>query len=142
MLEVLSIVSALAIGFLLVRAFDPVRNMQPRWAAILFAIALGSGIGIGLMSVIFFLLDVLGIATPVSIFGIDIVLIGILAWRSWRIRGDGTRSTSDGAANPFRWTWLLAVAFGIALLMSGSRLVQMAAALPVGDWDAWAIWHL
>jgi hypothetical protein len=26
--------------------------------------------------------------------------------------------------------------------MSGSRLVQMAAALPVGDWDAWAIWNL
>ena len=42
----------------------------------------------------------------------------------------------------FRWTWLLAIAFGIALAAAGARLIQMAMALPVGGWDAWAIWNL
>jgi hypothetical protein len=143
MLEVISIILALLIGFLLVHAFDPVRNMQPRWAALLFDAALGAGIGIGLTSIIFLLLDVNGAASPAAIFGIDIALIGVLFWQWLRTRsGSGARSTSDGAASGFRWTWLLALAFGIALLISWTRLVQKAIALPVGDWDAWALWNL
>jgi hypothetical protein len=74
MLEALSILLALLIGFLLVQALDPVPNMQPRWAAVLFHAALGTGVGMGVTSVIFLLLDVAGAASPAAIFSIDVIL--------------------------------------------------------------------
>jgi len=72
---------------------------------------------------------------------VDVVSVGVLAWQWQRTRASCVESSSDGTRG-FRWTWLLALAFGAALLMSGIRLVQMAAALPVGEWDAWALWNL
>jgi hypothetical protein len=142
MLDAISILLALLIGFLLVQAFDPVRNMQPRWAAILFAAALGTGVGIGLTSIVFLILDVSGFATPAAIFGIDIAIIAVLGWQWFRTRmGDHARSDPYQTPPGFRWTWLLALTFGIALLISWIRLVQMATALPVGAWDAWALWN-
>jgi hypothetical protein len=143
MLEVISILLALLVGFLLVQALDPVRNMQPHWAAIVFDAALGAGIGIGLTSIIFLLLDISGTATPTAIFGIDIALVALLVWHWFRTRpGNHERSSSGGMTPGFRWTWLLALAFGIVLVAAWIRLVQMATALPVGEWDAWALWNL
>jgi len=143
MLALISILLAWLIGFLLIQILNPVRNMQPRWAAAVFVAALGAGIGIGITSTIFLLLDVAGVATPAAIFGIDIILVAALAWQWFRIRSgaseqSGSRDTMPG----FRWTWLLAAAFGIVLAIAWVRLVQMATALPVGDWDAWATWNL
>ena len=143
MLDAISILLALLIGFLLVQVFDPVRNMQPRWAAILFGAALGAGVGMGFTSIVFLVLDLSSIASPAAIFGIDIAFAGVLGWRWFRTRKNGhARSSSDGTTAGFRWTWLLALTFGIAMLISWIRLVQMAAALPVGAWDAWALWNL
>jgi hypothetical protein len=142
MLEIISILLALLIGFLVVQIFDPVRNMRPRWAAALFDAALGTGVGMGLTSILFLLLDVSGVASAAAIFGVDVVLVGVLAWQWQRTRASGVESSSDGTTSRFRWTWLLALAFVASLLMSGIRLVQMAAALPVGEWDAWALWNL
>jgi hypothetical protein len=143
MLALISILLAWLIGFLLIQVFDPVRDMHPRWAAVGFDAALGAGIGIGLTSTIFLLLDVSGIATPAAIFGIDIILVAVLAWRWLRVRsGDLLRSTSDAATPGFRWTWLLVAAFGTVLVITWMRVVQIAIALPVGDWDAWATWNL
>src|SRR5580698_757670 len=141
MLEIISILLALLIGFLVVQILDPVRNMRPRWAATLFDAALGTGVGMGLTSILFLLLDVSGVASPAAIFGVDVALVGVLAWQWQRTRASDVESSSDGTWG-FRWTWLLALAFGAALLLSGIRLVQMAAALPVGEWDAWALWNL
>lgn len=143
MLELLSILLAVVIGFLLVRTLDPARNMQPRWAAVLFDAALGTGIGIGFTSVIFLLLDVSGAAAPAAIFGVDIALIGGLSWLCFRQRARIEALSNSTETSPgFRWTWLLALVFGIVLVIVWVRLVQMATALPVGDWDAWAIWNL
>src|ERR1700677_5080720 len=143
MLEAISMLLASLIGFLLLRALDPVPNMQPRWAAVLFHTALGTGAGMGLASVMFLLLDVTGAASPASIFSLDIILAAGLVWHWFRARsGSGGPETSDVKAQGFRWTWLLALAFGLVLLISFGRLIQMVAALPVGDWDAWAIWNL
>lgn len=144
MLEAISILLALVTGFLLVQAFDPVRNRKPRWAALLFDAALGAGIGIGLSSVIFLFLDIAGIAAPAVIFGIDVVLAGILAWR-WVRTARAVRATvgtDESTVEGFRWTWLLALAFGVTLAFVWVRLVQMSTALPDGGWDAWAIWNL
>jgi len=143
MLQVISILLALLIGFLLVQVFDPSRDMQPRWAAILLNAALGAGIGIGLTSIVFLLLDVAGLASSPAIFSIDIALAVGLAWQCFRLRIFSVeRINSDPAKAGFRWTWLLTIAFGVVLIIACVRLVQMATALPVGNWDAWAIWNL
>lgn len=144
MLDTISIIFAVLLGFLLVQAFDPVRHMQPRWAAALFTVALGAGAGMGLTSVIFLILDVAGAATPLSIFGTDVVLFALAGALWWR---RALASAPDSAVPPpptrgFRWTWLLALAFAGVLAIVCTRLVQIAAALPVGNWDAWALWNL
>jgi hypothetical protein len=143
MLETISILLAWLIGFLLVQAFDPVANIQRRWAAILFHGALGTGVGTAVTSIVFLLLDVTGAASPAAIFSIDIILIVALAGNWLRRRSaNAARSSSAVPASGFRWTWLLALAFGMVLLISWVRLIQIATALPVGEWDAWALWNL
>jgi hypothetical protein len=143
MLNAISILIALLIGYLLVRAFDPVRDMQPAWAATLFRTSLGAGIGIGLTSVLFLLLDVSGFAAPALIFGVDFAILAVLVWQWFRTRAiHSPRSLPNETPSGFRWTWLLALIFATALSISGARVIQMAAALPVGDWDAWALWNL
>src|ERR1700749_1032590 len=93
MLEAISILLALLSGFLLVEALDPVPNRQPRWAAVLFRAALGTGVGMGVTSIIFLLLDVTGAASPAAIFSIDIILSAGLGWHWFR-----TRSLNNAAA--------------------------------------------
>jgi hypothetical protein len=145
-LGTLSILLAVLLGFLLVRAFDPVRQMQPRWAAALFTAALGAGVGVGLTSVIFLILDIGGAATPASLFGSDAILLPLAGWLCWKRRSRSWSAADAAVPVPptpgFRWTWMLALAFAGVLAMVGTRLVQIAAALPVGDWDAWALWNL
>ena len=142
MLEAISILLAALIGFLLVEVLDPVADMQPRWAATLFRAALGTGVGMGLTSIVFLLLN-FSAPRSATIFGADLALAAALAWQWFRTRaGRRARYRSGGTTSGFRWTWLLALTFAGVLLMSWIRLVQMAVALPVGDWDAWALWNL
>src|ERR1700677_5169629 len=121
MWALISILLAWLIGFLLLQILNPVRNMQPRWAAIVFVAALGAGVGMGLTSIIFLLLDVGGGATPAAIFGIDIMLSAVVAWQWFLMRSSSEQSRSRDTMPGFRWTWLLAVAFGIVLVVAWVR---------------------
>ena len=143
MLEVISILLALLIGFLLVQVSIRCETCSRAGPLRCFDAALGAGVGMGLTSIIFLLLDVSGVASPAAIFGIDIVLVGGLGVAMACGREPAASApVRTELRSGFRWTWLLALAFGTVLLMSGIRLVQMAAALPVGEWDAWALWNL
>jgi len=143
MLDLVSIAVALAIGILLAGALNPVRAARPRWAAILFQIGLGSGAGIAVTSIVFLALTVLGMATPATIFGSDALLLGASAMLYAGARRRQASHLSPQAPPPaFRWTWVLAIAFGIAFLIVLSRLVSMVEANPWGQWDALAIWNL
>lgn len=142
MLDIVSILLAMLLGFLLVRAFDPLPGMQPGWAAMLFAVSLGAGVGIGLTSIVFLILDVAGVASPLSILVSDAVLIALAAGLWWKRQPVKADPAASPVARAFRWTWLLALAFAGTLAMVSTRLIQIAGALPVGDWDAWALWNL
>jgi len=142
MLEAAALVLALLNGFLAVCAFDPAPNTRPRWAAALFRVALGSGIGVGLASIVFLFLEISGAASPATILAADLVLGAVLFWQCVRTRTWNTTPADSSVPAPsFRWNWALALALGIVLLIVGSRLVQMASSVPVGRWDAWAIWN-
>ena len=142
MLDVISILLAVAIGVVLVEAFDPARGIEPRWAATLFTVALGTGVGIAISSIVFLLLDISGAATPATIFGLDAGLLAFCGWLRFRTRRPASPSASGPTLPGFRWTWLLGLTFAGVFAVLFARLVQIAAALPVGDWDAWALWNL
>lgn len=142
MLDLISILLAAAIGILLVLVADPLGEVEPGWAAATFRAALGIGAGIGISSILFFVFDVTGAATPLVVFALDAALLLLLGWLYWRGRMGQREFPAMENVPGFRWTWLLAAAFGIALVASCIRVVQMAMALPVGDWDAWAMWNL
>ncbi|MGA2183810.1 MAG: hypothetical protein ABSH47_12330 [Bryobacteraceae bacterium] len=143
MLELVSLASALAIGILLAGAANPVRGAHPRWAALLFQVSLGAGAGIAITSIVFLFLTVSGIATPAVIFGADAILLAVSAALFARARRmQAGRPAPNATTFTFHWTWVLAIAFGLALLIVFSRLVSMVEANPWGQWDALAIWNL
>ncbi len=143
MLELVSLALALAIGILLAGAANPVRGAHPHWAALLFQVSLGAGAGIAITSIVFLFLTVSGIATPAVIFGADAILLAVSATLYARTRRRQVGGPALEAATPtFRWAWVLAIAFGLALLIVFSRLVSMVEANPWGQWDALAIWNL
>lgn len=141
-MDIFSLVLALLIGYLLVRVLDPAPNAEPRWARAAFQAALGAGTGIGATSILFFLLTAAGVASPATIFALDFIILAVLLWRAWRTRVFRSTNSAFGPTTRFRWTWLLACSLGIAVCISFVRMVQMSAALSVGDWDAWATWNL
>ncbi len=143
MLELVSLALALTIGILCVGAANPARGARPRWAALLFQIGLGTAAGIAVTSTVLLVLAVSGIASPMVIFGSDIILLAGSAAAYARARRTQASELAPATHTPsFRWTWVLAIAFGIALLIVISRLVSMAEANPWGEWDALAIWNL
>ncbi len=147
MVNAIAILLAWLIGFLLVECLHPVPRKRLVWAVTVFRASLAFGLGVGLTSIVFLLLDVAGAATPVTVFGSDVILLAIFGWRGRRVRARGQKAAeiAEGAndATPsFRWAWVLVLAFGAALLILGSREIQLAISLPVGEWDAWALWNL
>ena len=139
MLDVLSLALALAIGILVAGAFNPVYGLRPRWAALVLQVSLGIGAGIGITSIMFLLLRVIGVASAASVFVSDVVLLGAAGF--FYLRRSRAQQVADEQVS-FRWTWVLIIAFGLAVLVVASRLVSMVQANPWGQWDALAIWNL
>jgi hypothetical protein len=136
----LSTALALAAGILLALAFDPVRGARPRWAAVSFTVCLGMLAGIAAGSVAFLLLAILGIASAAAVFAADILLLAIAAALFMRARGTGPLVLPEPGT--FRFTWVLAIALVVALLILAGRLTAMTEANPWGGWDALAMWNL
>jgi hypothetical protein len=132
----------LAAGWCFVAALLRRHPMKPAWAASALTFALGAGGGIAASSVLFFLLALCGVASPVAILLLDLALLAASLAALWRTRGKAPEPPASAAPPAFRWNWLLALALaaGLALVLSG--LISTAAANPLGDWDAWAIWNL
>jgi len=138
----LSTALALAAGILLALAFDPVRGMRPRWAAVSFTVCLGILAGIAAASVAFLVLAIPGIASAVSVFIADILLLAVAAALYVRARRTSAPALVLPEPGTFRFSWVLAIALVLVLLILAGRLTAMAEANPWGGWDALAMWNL
>ncbi len=71
----LSFLLALAIGWLMVLCFDPLRDFAsgPRWARSLFRISLAVVGGLGFTSLTFLLLRMAGVSRPLWFVTVDVV---------------------------------------------------------------------
>jgi hypothetical protein len=138
----------LVIGFLLVTVFDPLGCVGPRWAVGLFRFSLGAVVGIGFSAIVYFSLLTAGLVKPWDILAIELAATGILAalWmrrRSTPVSVAGTDPAPEApTAGAMAVPWFLVGVFACALLLLGSRLVQLCTANPTGDWDASEIWNL
>jgi hypothetical protein len=140
MLWLLALGLCLASGWFLARALTAGVWTGPRWASLLFEVALGSLFGPGLASVFYFALVRAGAATSTSIFITLIVFAGASGAAWWKLTPPGSLPTAP--TKKYKWIWVLwtAVAAGLVLLVMD---VQTAAsANPLGQWDAMAVWNL
>ncbi len=139
MIELLSLGLSLWIGFLLVTIFDPLANLHPRWAGLLFRISLGTCVGIGCSASAYFALVIVGVAQPWAILAIEVPCAGFLT-ALWLRRVGPASARSNEESSPARW--IVAGIFLVALLTVLGRLTQVSIANPSGEWDATAIWNL
>jgi hypothetical protein len=103
----LDLAFAFAIGCLVVRLAGPAGELGPRWAALLLELALGAGFGIGMVSVLFFVLLLLRAAFPMVMVSTEAAVLIALAGlhfaqakrRTWK------RPVSRPAG--FWWYWIL-----------------------------------
>lgn len=144
MIEAISILISTAIGVLLVLAADPVRALRPRWAAALFRAALGAGVGMGLTSTLCSLATMAGAGAAYSAFLVDAVALAMAAALFLRSRKRQPDEALPAIDHPrkYAWNWLLASALAVLAVLLCARLVQIVAAAPYGQWDAFAIWNI
>lgn len=137
--------TAILIGYLLAHVLRPLAGAGPRWVVTLFELSLGTGLGVGIASGIFFVLVVLGAASPATILSLDAAAIAMLGLMLFLRR---SRAPASGElelptrAQGFRWNWVLALALGAALAIELTSMGTVAQSNPHGLWDAFAIWNI
>ena len=133
-----TILPPIMIGLLITRAFLPLH--RPAAATWLLHLSLGAGLGIGILSLLFFLVRLL--AGPSSlVYGIaEVLTIAAAAAGCWLVRD---KSWSGVEPRPFGgWQWLLLAATVVCLILAEAQFLDSSAASPYGNWDAWSIWNL
>lgn len=133
-----SLVPPIVIGWLIVRTFLPAYRSP--WAARLLQVFLGAGLGVGVLSLLFFLVR-LAFGPSNAIYGaMEILAIAAAAAGCWLYRD---RTTANSAARKITgWLWLLPAATVVCLILAAVLFFDSSSASPYGNWDAWSIWNL
>jgi hypothetical protein len=129
---------ALLIGWLLVRLFIA----SPRrlgWMGALFEISLGTGLGIGIVSIVFFALLWAGLTGRAVLLSVEAVMIAGGVWLV--VRRPPVKSEPEPAVKS-SWIWLLRAAAALVLLFFALDAAKSIEAAPDGGWDAFTIWNL
>jgi hypothetical protein len=136
----LSFLLSMALGVVVVRLLVPPFQARPAWGGPLLTLSLGTGLGLGLSSVIYFLLTVTGFGRAPHILAVEGVLTAAGAVALARIGAKQDLAQDDPP--PFNWTWLLAFAGGLSFAFFLSAFFEAVRLNPQGEWDAWSIWNL
>ena len=136
-------VLSLATGYLIVTLLLPFRPRH--FCGWMFQLSLAACYGVGVSSIIYFLLQVCGLG---HLFLADLIVLAILAsaWLFLRSRIAATDVQKTIRCDRFSPPWLqhaLTASFGIALMAALYSIIRRAITHPHGDgWDAFAIWNL
>jgi len=124
-------------GFSIARFLFPA---APRWSLhSVFLFSLGTGLGMGTASCLYFICLALFGPSPLILAGFGAILAGaaILGGMTAKSRGV-TLEWAAGPVTPAYLTWLVAAAAAMAVAM----FVVLSLEKPQGEWDAWSIWNL
>jgi hypothetical protein len=132
LLGLLLFAPAIVIGWLLVRL------LAPRLGTLL-EISLGAGLGIGIVSMLFFALLWAGVTGRAVVLSIQAVLIAGGIWLM--VRRPAVKSEPDPGGKS-SWIWLLRAAAVLVFLFFALDAAKSLEATPDGGWDAFTIWNL
>src|SRR5438093_4040600 len=138
LLLAVSLLSSTVIGYLVSKVFLPAST--PKWADFLINLSLGSGIGVGLTSCLYFVLRLLaGPSTGAYVIGeLFLLLTACTVW--WFARNN--EQVHNLHSRPVGWFWALLVGLVAAVAIAVPLFVDGTRSNPYGGWDAWAIWNL
>ncbi len=133
----LLLVLIIAMGFVSVRAVWPAPS---RWSsADPLRLALAPLAGLGLSSLLYFGVCIVGGGPAEGALGGVVVLAAAASWAAWH---RGQHAVPDpqapGGAAPM-WLWIL---LGVTGALAGLTFLMLHLAAPHGEWDAWSIWNL
>src|SRR5215469_9689215 len=129
---------AILLGWLVVRLLLPPLGSR-QWFDWLLEISLGTGIGLGLTSCLYFVLVWMGLSGRAAELGIEAVAVAGLGWLVSRNR---LQRVPAAPGHGFSWIWLLRAAAILSLVLFALDLTESAAANPYGQWDAFGIWNV
>jgi hypothetical protein len=140
---------AILIGWSVVRALVTAPFTPPRrlgWMGALLEIALGTGVGIGIVSIVFFALLWAGVTGRAVLLAAEAVMAACGVWLA--IRRPAAKSEPGPAAQPplltktSGWIWLLRAAAVLVVLFFALDAARSIEADPHGGWDAFTIWNV
>ncbi len=133
MILLVTLLPPLLIGYLALRALMP--RVAPVWAETLLHVFLGAGLGVGLLSLLQFGIQAtIGPSVTAQWIG-EVALLAAAGAAFWR------RSKEEPSPAP-AGSWLLGGFFLIILGIHTASFFHALESLPLGQWDAWAIWNL
>lgn len=134
----LTLLSPLIVGYLIARSLLPA--YRPAWAGALLTISLGAGLGIGTLSLVFFLSRLLAGPSNAAAFIDELLLVGLAGAGCWAARNRSEVKIPGGM--PIGWFWLLPASLLAAVSIALAVFLNTSATDPYGYWDAWAVWNL
>jgi hypothetical protein len=149
MLGLLLFAPAVLIGWFVVRMLVTGLVITPGrsgWTGAMLEISLGTGVGVGIVAMVFFALVWAGAAGRAVLLSVEAIMAAGGAWLVFRqptVKSDpgpaahsSSRTTYGGAI------WLLRAAAALALLFFALDAAKSIEAEPDGGWDAFSIWNV
>src|SRR5262249_38820528 len=136
---ILLLATTVLIGYLLMARAMPTGELAPRWAAYLLKFALGAGGGVALVSLLFFVLLLLHMASFAVMLTVLLLATAALGFAQRRLKD----SPEPCRRTPvFWWHWPLGGALVLAVLVVAAAMVHTAQNHLYGIWDAFLEWNL
>lgn len=133
---------AILIGWSVVRMLGARVGAVPRrlgWMGALLEISLGTGVGIGIVSIVYFALLWTGATGRAVVLSAEAFMAAGGVW--FAVRRPAVKS-EPGPAAQSSWIWLLRAAALLALLFFALDAAKSIEANPNGGWDAFTIWNV
>jgi hypothetical protein len=112
---------------------------RPVWMGALLEISLGTGVGIGIVSIVFFALLWAGVTGRAVLLSAEAVLAAVGVWLAIRLPA-AKSDPAPAAQSP--WIWLLRAAAVFVLLFFALDAARSLQADLHGGWDAFTIWNV
>ncbi len=133
MILLVTLLPPLLIGYLAVRALMP--RVAPAWAETALHVFLGAGFGVGLLSLLQFGIQVtIGPSVTAQWIG-EVALLAAAGAAFWKRAKEDLATATAGS-------WLLGGLFIVVLGIHTASFFHALETMPLGQWDAWAIWNL
>lgn len=133
----LLLLTLVALGFAVARSVWPAPRLWSAADPLRLAAAPALGLGVG--SLLYFLLRIVLRQPPAAVVGGVVVVCAAVGWLAWFRAGNAVAAVPSPRGTVPVWLWIL---FGAGAAMAFLTFLMLQGAAPHGEWDAWSIWDL